>query len=75
MVAIRRARLGEDHPETLEWINNLAMAYKAADRFDRLIPFCEREAESRKARLGEDHPQAVQWASHLAIVYAAAGQS
>ena len=38
---IRRDQLGEDHPDTLESMDNLAMAYQDVGRLDKAIPILE----------------------------------
>ena len=38
----RRAKLGEDHPDTLNIINNVASAYQRKGQLDRAIPLYER---------------------------------
>ena len=47
---------GADHPDTLRWRNNLAMAYRAAGRTAEAIPLLERTLADCERVLGADHP-------------------
>jgi hypothetical protein len=47
---------GADHPSTLRWRNNLAMAYRAAGRTAEAIPLLERTLADCERVLGADHP-------------------
>ena len=53
---LQKAKLGPDHPDTLDSMNNLAMAYQAAGRLDEAIPLYEETLKLQKAKLGPDHP-------------------
>ena len=53
---LRKAKLGPDHPDTLDSMNNLAMAYQAAGKLDLALPLFEETLKLRKAKLGPDHP-------------------
>jgi hypothetical protein len=48
--------LGDDHPSTLELINNLARLLQAQGTADRALPLFEDCLEKRKRILGDDHP-------------------
>ncbi len=47
---------GIDHPSTLRWRNNLAMAYRAAGRTAEAIPLLERTLADCERVRGADHP-------------------
>ena len=47
---------GTDHPSTLRWRNNLAMAYRAAGRTAEAIPLLERTLADCERVRGADHP-------------------
>jgi tetratricopeptide (TPR) repeat protein len=51
--AIRKARLGEQHPDTATSLNNLAGLYQAQGRYDEAEPLYQQALAIRKARLGE----------------------
>ncbi|MGO9464529.1 MAG: tetratricopeptide repeat protein, partial [Isosphaeraceae bacterium] len=72
---IRRAKLGESRPETLESMNNLASAYHDAGRFDLAIPLLETTLAGRRALLGEDHHDAIETMNDLAVAYWKNGQA
>ena len=55
----RKARLGPEHPETLNSVNNLALAYEGAGKLDLALPLKEETLKLTKARLGPEHPQAL----------------
>ena len=55
-LALRKAKLGPDHPDTLMSMNNLAISYAAAGQNDRALKLFEETLALRKAKLGPDHP-------------------
>ncbi len=71
---IRRHQLGNDHPETLESCQNLAMAYQDAGRLDRAIPILKDTLTRRRAVLGDDHVDAIESMNDLAVAYWEAGR-
>jgi serine/threonine protein kinase/tetratricopeptide (TPR) repeat protein len=71
---LRTARLGPDHPDTLESQNSLALAYWAAGQYDRAILLLERTLAARSAKLGPDHPDTLISQSSLANAYRSAGR-
>ena len=56
-LALRKAKLGPDHPDTLTSMNNLAISYAAAGQNDRALKLFEETLALRKAKLGPDHPE------------------
>ncbi len=48
---LRRQGLGEDHPDTLKALHNLAMAHQDAGRLDKAIPILEATLARRTAKL------------------------
>ena len=71
---IRRAQLGEDHPETLESMDNLAMAYQDAGRLDKAIPILEVALAKRRDKLGDEHADTLESMNDLAVAYWEEGQ-
>ena len=55
-VSIRRGELGDDHPDTLSAINNLAYLIEAQGRPSEAEPLYREALEGRRRVLGDDHP-------------------
>ena len=72
--ALRRDTLGEDHPETLHALHDLAMANQDAGRIDEAITILEATLAKRKEKLGGDHDDTIQSMNDLAVAYWEAGQ-
>jgi eukaryotic-like serine/threonine-protein kinase len=71
---IRRRVLGEDHPDTLDTMNKLALAYKVAGKLDLALPLYQQTLTKRTAGLGPDHADTLTSMNNLARVYQALGQ-
>jgi serine/threonine protein kinase/tetratricopeptide (TPR) repeat protein len=72
---LRQARLGPDHPDTLESRNNLAAAYYAAGRTAEAIALHEATLKLSETKLGPDHPDTLVSRNNLANAYLAAGRT
>jgi serine/threonine-protein kinase len=70
----RRAKLGPDHPDTLESMNKLASAYKLAGQLDRALPLLEQTLAKRQEKQGPDHPDTLISMNNLALAYEETGQ-
>jgi tetratricopeptide (TPR) repeat protein len=68
-LALRKAKLGPDHPDTLFSMHNLANGYAALRRYADAIRLREETLALRKAKLGPDHPQTLQSMNNLANSY------
>ena len=68
-LALRKAKLGPDHPDTLASMNNLASSYCAAGQNDRALQALRGDAGVQKAKLGPDHPDTLTSMNNLAISY------
>ena len=55
-LAKRKRVLGEDHPDTLALLNNLAFLFESMGEYDRALPIYEDCLAKQKRVLGEDHP-------------------
>jgi tetratricopeptide (TPR) repeat protein len=64
-LALRKARLGPDHPHTLISMNNLAISYADLGRHADALKLREETLAMMKAKLGPDHPDTL-WAMWLA---------
>ncbi|KAF8634152.1 hypothetical protein AX15_001052 [Amanita polypyramis BW_CC] len=69
MMEMRKAKLGEDHPDTLTAMNNLAMIYLDQGRYNEAKKLQVYVMEARKAKLGEDHPDTLTTMNNLAMIY------
>jgi tetratricopeptide (TPR) repeat protein len=56
VLALRKAKLGPEHPDTLTSLNNLANSYAALGRLDEALKLREEALALWKAKLGPDHP-------------------
>jgi tetratricopeptide (TPR) repeat protein len=70
-LAIREGRLGPDHPDTAQSLNNLAVVLLAQGDLDRARSLHQRALVIREARLGADHPDTARSREDLAAVLAA----
>ena len=73
-LALRKSKLGPDHPDTLVSMNNLAEGYKAVGNFDRALPLFEETLALEMAKLGPDHPNTLKSMNNLVNGYRAAGK-
>jgi serine/threonine protein kinase len=67
--ALREAELGPDDPDTLETMNDLAMAYQETDRIREAIGLMEETLRRQKAKLGSNHPHTLNSMNNLAAAY------
>lgn len=56
VVALRKSKLGPDHPDTLTLMHNLAIWYSEAGRRAEALSLMEEVVEGRRLKLGDDHP-------------------
>jgi tetratricopeptide (TPR) repeat protein len=73
-LAVRQAALGPDHPDTLQSMYRLAVAYQSAYRSAEALPLFEKALKSYTAVLGPDHPDTLESMFGLAWAYWAAGR-
>ena len=64
-----KAKLGPNHPLTLQVMKNLATAYQAAGRLPEAFSLFEAALQGRQATLGPDHPDTLDSMSQLASAY------
>ncbi len=69
-----RDELGEDNPDTLISMNNLAEAYRSAARLAEALPLHKQTLEMKKSKLGPDHPDTLTSMHNLALAHLSAGQ-
>jgi eukaryotic-like serine/threonine-protein kinase len=73
-LAILKAKLGPDHPETLVSMNYLAHAYESAGQPNRAVPLYEQTLAIQKAKLGPDHPSTLSVMNSLGRALIAQGR-
>jgi len=71
---VRKARLGPDHPDTLETMTKLGVAYWQLRQLDKSVPLFEELLKSREAALGRDHFQTLDAAGILGVNYLDSGR-
>ena len=72
---LREAKLGPEHPHTLNSRNNLAGAYLVDGRTDVAIKLHESTLKVREATLGRGHPHTLSNRGNLAAAFIAAGRN
>jgi tetratricopeptide (TPR) repeat protein len=56
-LAKQKRVLGDEHPDTLTSLNNLAGLFRNKGEYDRVLPFFEECLAKSKRVLGDDHPR------------------
>ncbi|MGO9471074.1 MAG: tetratricopeptide repeat protein [Isosphaeraceae bacterium] len=69
------AKLGPDHPDTLNALNDLGLAYWYAGKTTQAIALLERARDGRIAKLGPDHLDTFETLNYLAAAYKDAGRT
>ncbi len=72
-VEIRRATLGENHPDYVTTLSSLAMLYRAMGDLAAALPLYRQAVEICRATLGEGHPNYATSLNNLAVMYRAMG--
>ncbi|PVF95584.1 TPR-like protein [Serendipita vermifera] len=72
---IQTRELGEDHPDTLNTMSNLANSYAKVGNQREMMELHERVLRSRRSLLGEEHRSTVTSMAHLAVAYHQAGKT
>ncbi len=73
--SLSEAALGRDHPSTLKFSANLAIAYRSAGRLPEAIALDEETLKLRRAVLGSDHADTIQSRNGLAAAYWTVGRT
>jgi eukaryotic-like serine/threonine-protein kinase len=73
-LTLYKAKFGPDHLKTIESMDNLGVAYRAADRLDAAVPLLEEALKLYKAKLGPEHRDTLNSMKNLAGAYRAAGK-
>ncbi len=56
VVQLRKTKLGDEHPDTLGSMQNLAKYYRDAGRRSEALQLTKRVMQLRKTKLGDEHP-------------------
>jgi hypothetical protein len=73
--AIRKGKLGPDHPDTLTTLAGLALAFEAAGKTTEAVALLEQVRDARVNKDGPDHPDTLGTLGDLANAYRAAGRA
>ncbi|KIM92942.1 hypothetical protein OIDMADRAFT_36187 [Oidiodendron maius Zn] len=74
VVAAHRRALGEEHPDTLGSMHDLAISYSEAGRWQEALQLLEKVVAAHRRTLGEEHPDTLGSMHDLAISYSEAGR-
>jgi len=67
-LAAQKRVLGEEHPDTLRTMNNLAIFYRGENQNDKALAMGERTLELRRRVLGDSHPDTLMSMAILALL-------
>jgi tetratricopeptide (TPR) repeat protein len=70
----RERTLGDEHPDTLNSINELAGLYADQGRYDEAEPLYLRALEAKERTFGEEHPFTLVSRGNLAVLYKKQGR-
>ena len=73
-LALRKAKLGPDHPDTLSAMNNVAFACRVVGRLQQALELFEQTLQRRKVVLGAEHTNTFDTMNNLAISYFSLGR-
>jgi eukaryotic-like serine/threonine-protein kinase len=71
---LRRQLLGPDHPDTMDAVDNVGMAYLNAGRISEALPLLEANLKRRRAQPGAARANILVGINNLANAYRAAGR-
>ncbi len=74
LLKIRRERLGEDHPDTAQVYNGLAILYARQGKYEKAEELYEKSLRIYERMLGEDHPNTATVYNNLAMLYESRGE-
>ncbi len=73
-LALRQERLGDDAPETLDSLDDLAVLLRDQGRYGDALPVAEQTLAARTRVLGSSHQDTLASANTLALVYTSLGR-
>ncbi|WP_445627333.1 tetratricopeptide repeat protein [Nostoc sp. DSM 114167] len=71
---VSKKRLGEEHPDVAQSLNNLAQLYYSQGRYSEAEPLFIQTLVLRRKLLGEEHPDVAQSLNNLAQLYESQGR-
>ncbi len=71
---MRKRVLGDEHPDTLISLNNLALLFDNKGEFDRALPLYEECLAKRKRVLGDEHHDTHDSLDNLAGLFKSKGE-
>jgi tetratricopeptide (TPR) repeat protein len=74
-IELRRRLLGEDHPDTLSVMNDLAYLYRAEGKYAQAEPLASKVLEVRRRLLGEEHQDTLRSMNVLGLLYRSEGKT
>jgi tetratricopeptide (TPR) repeat protein len=72
-LAIREKALGEEHPDTAETYNNIALVYSRQDDYPRALEWYYKALAIQEKALGKEHPRTTIIYNNIAEVYSRQG--
>ena len=73
-LSLYRENLGQDHPETLRSMNDLASSYFSLGRYAETLKLDEETLALTRGRLGPDHPETLRSMNGVALSYHQVGR-
>ncbi|MBE8998795.1 tetratricopeptide repeat protein [Nostoc sp. LEGE 12447] len=71
---VTKERLGEEHPDVAQSLNNLATLYDSQGRYNQTEPLYIQALALRRKLLGEEHPSVAESLNNLALLYYSQGR-
>jgi hypothetical protein len=68
VMKFRKTALGEEHPDTLTSMNNLALLFDRQGKYEAAEPLYKEMLRLRKKVLGEEHPDILTSMNNLASI-------
>ncbi|MEZ2319061.1 MAG: tetratricopeptide repeat protein [Microcoleus sp.] len=73
VLSIRKKVLGNEHPDVVTSLNNLAVLYESQGRYSEAEPLLRQALEMNKRLLGNEHPEVATSLHNLAALYTSQG--
>jgi tetratricopeptide (TPR) repeat protein len=70
---VLEAKLGSEHPDVANSLNNLALLYSNMGSYEKALPLYQRALDIRENVLGPEHPSVATTLNNLALLYSNMG--